>query len=355
MRWPWAPRKPERRDQPFTDAITSALFTQATGTTAGDPGAIAALEAAAGLYAHAFAGAIVTPAEARAVLTPAVLALIARDLIRRGENVHQVTIEGATLRLQAIGSWDVRGGPREADWWYRCDRFGPSGNSTELVPSSAVVHSRYAIDSARPWFGIGPLGWARSSAALAAGLETRLAEEAAGPVGHVIAVPTDGGAGGDDDPLAGLKKDLANAKGRTLIAETTSAGWGEGRAAAPLSDYKPQRFGASPPDALPTLRTDAALSVLAACQVPPALFHEAQGVAQREAWRRWAMGPLAGLAAIVAAELSLKLDRPIRLGFDQLWAHDLAGRAAAFQKMVAAGLSIERAAALAGVLEEEAA
>ena len=58
MRWPWAKAEPERREAlPFTDAVVAALTAQAAGTAAGDPSAIAALEAAAGLYAAAFAGA----------------------------------------------------------------------------------------------------------------------------------------------------------------------------------------------------------------------------------------------------------------------------------------------------------
>ena len=167
------------------------------------------------------------------------MALIARNLIRRGEDVHQIMIEGGMVRLQPIGSWDVRGGPWESDWWYRCDRFGPSGNLTELVPSAAVLHTRYSVDSARPWYGIGPLGWARSTGTLAANLEARLGEEAGGPVGHVIPVPQDGGDGEDDDPLVQLKADLAGAKGRTLLTETVSAAWGEGRPAAAQADWKP--------------------------------------------------------------------------------------------------------------------
>ena len=354
MRWPWQ-RAPERREAlPFTDAVVAALTAQPGGTAAGDPSAIAALEAAAGLYAAAFAGATVTPANPMtAGLTPAVRALMARDLIRRGENVHQLRIEGGMVRLQPIGSWDVRGGPDERTWWYRIDEFGPSGNLTHFVPSGAVVHARYAVDASRPWFGLAPLQWARSTGTLAANLETRLGEEAGGPVGHLLPVPADGGDGGDDDPQAMLKADLAAGRGRTMLVETTSAGYGEGRQAAPQDDWKPRRFGASPPDTLPTLRTDAALAVLAACQVPAALFTDADGTSQREAWRRWAMGPLAGLAAIVEAELAAKLDQPVRFDFSGLWAADMAGRASSFKAMATGGMDAAKAAGLAGLMADD--
>ena len=352
MRWPWAKSEPERREAlPFTDAVVAALTAQAGGTAAGDPSAIAALEAAAGLYAAAFAGARVTPLNAMtAGLTPACRALIARDLIRRGESVHQIGVEAGAVRLAPCGSWDVRGGPDERAWWYRVDVFGPSGNLTHFVPSASVIHARYAVDAARPWYGIGPLGWARATGTLAANLEARLGEEAGGPVGHLLPIPADGGDGGADDPQAALKADLAAGKGRTMLVETTSAGFGDGRAAAPAEDWKPRRFGASPPDALPTLRTDAALAVLAACQVPAALITDADGTAQREAWRRWAMGPLAGLAATVEAELAAKLDQPVRLDFSGLWAADVAGRAASFKAMVVGGMPVDKAAGLAGLM-----
>ena len=80
---------------------------------------------------------------------------------------------------------------------------------------------------------------------------------------------------------------------------------------------------------------------------------DADGTAQREAWRRFAMGPLAGLAEIVQAELSAKLERAIKFDFAGLWAHDQAGRAAAFAKLVQGGMAIEEAARVSGVMVQE--
>ena len=65
------------------------------------------------------------------------------------------------------------------------------------------------------------------------------------------------------------------------------------------------------------------------------------------------MGPLAGLAATVEAELAAKLDQPVRFDFSGLWAHDLAGRASSFKAMVTAGMEVERAAGLAGLMGGE--
>ena len=355
MRWPWQQLE-TRESQPFTDAVVEALIAQAEGSRPGDPRAIAALETAAGLYARAFAGATVTPQTmATAALTPTVLALMGRDLIRRGESVFEIMVDRGDVRLAPVGSWDVRGGPSPADWWYRLDLFGPSGNMTHFVAGAAVVHCKYSVDPARPWFGISPLGWAHATGTLAANLEKRLGEEAGAAVGHLMPIPQDGGDDSDDDPLTGLKKDIRTAAGKTLLVETTAAGWGEGRASAPQSDWTAKRFGADPPVTLPPLRDGAALAVLDACGVPRALAESADGTAAREAWRRFVMGAVEPVAALIAEELSDKLDTPIGFDFSSLWAHDLAGRAAAFKAMVEAGMEASKAAALSGVLTTDAA
>lgn len=365
MRWPWSTRqasvdnskRESREAAPFTDALVSVLQSLATGTATGDPAALGALETAAGLYARAFASATVTPdTPATRAVTPAILALIARELIRRGESVHAITVRRGMVRLAPIGSWDVRGGPDEAAWWYRCDHFGPSGNFTRLVRSAAVVHCRYAVDPARTWCGISPLGWSRSTATLAANLELRLGQEAGAPVGSVIPVPARPKTGEDDDPLAALREDLANLKGKAALVETTAGGFDQGPGAAPRHDWRQERIGGNPPESLASLRSQAALSVLAACGIPPSLaVDRSDGTAQREAWRRFLHGSVAPLAKLVARELAAKLEVPdFSLGFDDLFASDLSGRARAFQSMVGAGMDVAKAAALAGLMEDAA-
>lgn len=356
MRWPWSKAEPEKREtQPFTDAVIRAIINQAEGTMPGDPAQTWALECAANLYARAFGAAKITGERTQGI-TPAMLALIARNLIRRGESLHVIEVAGLRLprlRFLPAGSWDVRGGWDETTWFYRADLFGPSGNITRLVKSPGVLHFRYATDPARPWHGIGPLGWAKESATLKANLEKRLSEEAGGPVAHVLPIPQDGGDGEEGDPLAMLKADIAGAKGRTILTETTAAGWGEGMSAAPRSDWKPSRLGADPPDVLRELRSEAGLAVLNACGVPPGLA-TAGGTAQgaREDWRRFVMGAVEPLLEIVKEELETKLETEIAFDLKNLWAHDLQGRAAAFQKMIQGGMAIPEAVAASGLMSE---
>ena len=350
--WPWSKREPERRQgEPLAGQVGDLFFNLAANQAeASDPSGIAALEASCALYSRAFAAAVVTPAEAATALTPAVRSLMARNLIRRGEDVHLIQVRGARVVLRPVGFWHVRGPADEETWRYFIYRYGASESDSELVQGARVLHSRYAVHSSRPWLGVSPLQWASRTGTLAAALEMRLGEEAGGPVGHVLPVPQDGGDGEDDDPLVSFKSDMAAAKGRTLLAETTAAGWGEGRAAAPQADYKPQRFGASPPASLPSLRSQAAESVLSACGVPVSLVTDADGTSQREAWRRFVMGSVEPLLAIVAEEVEAKLE--IRASFDlsSLWAHDLAGRASSFKAMIAGGMALDRAAALSGLV-----
>lgn len=348
-------RRVERRQQqPFTDAVVSAVHAQAAGPSP-DSQAIAALEVAAGLYARCFAAATVeAPGYAARALNGRTLALVARNLIRRGEDVHRLDVDDGEVVLTPAGSWDVRGGWRESDWWYRLDLFGPSGNVTELLPAASVVHARYSTDPSRPWLGIPPLGWARATGTLAAGLEQRLGEEAGGPVGHVIAVPQ----GPDDpasetDPLDNLRVDLANARGATVLSETTAAGWDAGKAGAPQRDYVPARFGADPPAALPELRRDSFAAVLAACGVPPDLAVVSTAQGQREAFRRFLTTGLEPLGELVADELAAKLDGPVAFDFSGTYAHDLAGRAAAFAKLVQGGMDVEQAVAVSGLAAGE--
>ena len=227
--WPFTKREPEKRQNaPYTDALVNALEAQAVGQSVGDPSAIAALETAVALYSRAFAAVRISPAVP--ALAPACMALIARNLIRRGEDFHRIYVRGGRVVLEPCGFAYAHGnGPDPMGWTYNVTLYGPTDSRHEWVPAASMLHTRYSVDSARPWFGQGPLHWAHRTGTLAGILETRLGEEVSSSVGHLLPVPADGGDGGDDDPLKQLKADIANLKGRHALVETTSAGWGEGR------------------------------------------------------------------------------------------------------------------------------
>ena len=349
MRWPWQRREVR---QSFTDALTAALLADAEATTI-TASATAALEACASLYAMCFAAARIedAPAPIAAAITPSCLALIARNLIRHGEDVHLIQTGAAGLMLRPVGTWDLRGGPDPAEWYIRANVYGPSATTVHTVMHASAVHCRYAVDPARPWLGLGPLQWASATGSLAGRLEAGLAAEAGASSAQLIPVPQDGGDGGDDDPLANLKADIGRAKGKVLLVETVAAGWTEGKAAAPQSDWKQQRIGPAWPEVLNEARRHVAEDVARACGVPSVLLDaRAEGTSQREGLRRFAHLALEPLGLIVAEELALKLDAPgLRLDFEALMASDLAGRARAFKGFVEAGLTTEQAAVIVAV------
>ena len=350
MRWPWS--KTENRQQSggaYADAIVAAIVAQASGNSVGEPGALAALEIASGLWARAFAAAEVSP-EIPAV-SPSFLASVARQLVRRGESLWALDVRRGEIELRPAGGWDIAGGSDPESWVYRLDLAGPSGNETRLYPAESVCHFKYATDPERAWAGVSPLGYARQTARLAANLELRLAEETGASVGSLLPVPSDGGDGDVDDPLGRLKADLKNLQGATALIETTSAAWGEGRGAAPAADWQVKRLGANPPPTLNELRGAAAEAVLAACGVPPGLASgTAEGTAQRESWRRFSVGTIQPAARLVAEELAFKLGSPgLSLSFESLGAADLAGRARAVGVFVKAGVELPRALELAGL------
>ena len=164
-------------------------------------------------------------------------------------------------------------------------------------------------------------------------------------------IPQDGGDDGDDDPLKMLKADIAGARGKALLVETNASGWGEGRTAAPQRDWQAARLGPMPPESMATIRNDAFEAVLAACGTPPSLFTAADGTSQREAVRRWHLNLVLPLARLVEHELTAKLETPVKLKFDN-YPLDLAGRAQAFQKLVAGGVAVNEALATSGLLSD---
>ena len=355
MRWPWQRRpEPERREATdYTTLVSRLIAAQADGVTV-KATKTAAVEAAAGALGRAFASAVVEGAEwAREAVTPRFLAQCGRDLVRVGESLHALRIDSmGRLRLVPCSTWYFEGKTDPAGWTCTATAYGPSGSSTWRLPWSSVVFAAWGAPTARPYHGLPPTGWASETARVTAETERSLADEAGGPLAQLLAIPADGGDGGDDDPLAGLKADIAKARGKTAFLETTAGGWGDGRDAAPRKDWIAARLGPNMPAAMVELARDAFTRTLAACGTPPDLFQPADGTAQREALRRWHMGTVEPLAGLLAAELSAKLETPVRLRFDR-YPLDLAGRAQAFQKLVAGGVSVTEALATSGLLADE--
>ena len=352
MRWPW--QKPETREAigGYTAIISRLIEAQAAGTTQ-LASATAATEAVAGLLSRSLAAAMVEgPGDVAGIVTPRCLAQIGRDLIRVGESLHVLRYLGGRMILIPASTWYWEGNADPAAWLCTATAYGPSGSSTWRVPLSSVVFVAWGSPTARPYNGLSPSSWAADTARLNANTERSLADEAGGPVAQLLPVPQDGGDDGGNDALSDLKTDIRDARGKALLIETTQAGWGEGRTAAPQADWKQSRLGPMPTDAMVALADAAFARVLAASGCSPALFDNSDGTSKREALRQWHLGVVIPLARQLEAELTEKLAAPIRLEFD-LYNIDLAGRAQAFQKLVAGGVSVNEALATTGLLTDD--
>ena len=323
-----------KRESTYTDTASNAFLSAIQGAYTGAESA-SATETAAGMWERALAAATVLPSGAAAnALTPELLGLIGRSFVRKGELVLVIDVDENGILLLPASGHTIEGGANPASWTYEATVPGPSGATVVKRGSEGVVHLRYAIEAARPWRGISPLGFAASTGRLYGGLEKNLANEAAGASGYILPMPSDPANGIYDK----LKTDLKNAAGGTTFAETTSAGGGEGRAAAPLGDFHSRRYGLDVPAANVSLRADVEQCVLSIHGISPSLVQSnSDGTAQRESLRRFVYTTIEPIAKNVAAEVGRKLNAPgLTLSFDDLRANDLMAQMRAWRAGVGA-------------------
>ena len=318
-------------------------------------------EACAGLLSRNLASAKVSgPSWVQDAVNPVWLAQVGRSLIREGASLSVINVDGiGQLDLTPAAFWNFEGQATPGDeveetWWCRATTYGPSNSTTRVLPRTGLVFIRWGTSPGTRYRGQGPTSWAHTTARLQGEVERSLADEAAGPLAQLLALPQ-----GPDDPdveddaLTPIRQDIAKARGRALLLETTAAGWGEGRGSAPQSDWKSARLGPQPPEALVKVADSAFSRMVAACGASPALFDDSDGTSKREALRQWHMGTVMPMAAILEYELTTRLETEVKLTFDG-YAMDLQARASTFQKLVAGGMDVNRALAISGlmILEE---
>ena len=244
MRWPWS--KLEKRDSggDFSDAVVRLIEAQAAGSAA-DASSTAAVEAASGALSRAFASARVEgPDHVQEAVTGSVLAQVGRDLIRSGDSMHVIDVDHVGhVSLLPCSSWHFEGDAHPRTWTVRASFYGPSSSTTRNVPFAGVVFVKWGSTPGQPYIGTSPISWAHTTARLQSEVERSLADEMAGPLAQLLAVPSDGGDGADDDPLRMLKADIRTARGKALLVETVAAGYGDGRSAAPQKDWVANRLG----------------------------------------------------------------------------------------------------------------
>ena len=345
--WPFGNNLETRQESGYSDVLIAALVSRAQGKPLAIPSATAALEACSGTVGRAFAASEVAgPDSIIQALSPSIMEMIGRSLIRTGELVFLIDTLAGRLRLIPAETHDVEGGPLPEEWEYRLTLGGPSRTIThEFVPSQSVLHFKYAVDPARPWRGNGPVQVATLAGKLSAETVNALANESSGPVGRLLGIPVDG----EDATIQALKSDIANARGKMAIIE--AGNWGNaGEARVGL---KTERFGAEPSASLVDLLNVSSREIYSACGLNAAIWGAGDAASTREAWRLCLFSVLSPLGIIVQAELQMKLEDTVTLSWQELRASDLSGRARAFQSMVGGGMAVADAVSVAGLMVED--
>ena len=347
MRFPWQAKTENYTTLTGRDRLINALILQASGVQQpAVPTATAALEAVAGLLGRCFAVADVAgPAELVAALTPDVMTLIGRQLVLDGDTCYFLdTSDG--LEVVAATSHSVTGGPLRRTWRYDLQLGGPTQTTAmHNVDGDNLLHMMYSTSPSSPWRGASALGVAIESGRLSAATVAALADESAAPHGSFMATPKDG----NDPTLAPLKADARTAHGDMLWVESMANDWDGGKGGNP-NDYKQSRFGASPPAAMVELLTEARREVWAAHGINAALWEGAQSAALREAWRTAWVAFISPCGQLVQTELRRKLSPEIEIGFSELRASDLQGRARSLMAMVNGGMALADAVAISGLM-----
>ena len=355
--WPWK-REQRSAAQGYTASLTAAFAAGAEGSSDTTPLTPAAVEMAAGFFARCMSAATVENApDVAGALGPDVLSLIARNLIRRGEDYHLIVVHDGHVELRPQGFVYATGASADPmSWTYQATEYGPSDSVHRWVPASSMLHCRYSVDSARPWLGIAPWQWASTTSQAIAALDKMVAREAAAPHGSLLGLPASPQLDEDGTvrPLDAFRQDLAQAKGRTLIVER-AGDWGEpSPQGGNLSRLEYLRYGLEPA-ALDPLRSATGRDVLGACGIPPSLFvANSDGTSQRESFRRFLHSSLGPMARLMEHELRVKLDAPdLTLDLSEINAADIAGKARAYGAFIKAGMSAEDAARIVGVRQSQ--
>ena len=244
--WPWEKRATGGTNSSYTDALIRTIVNQAGGTVA-NPSATGALEMASGTIARAFMAAeIEGPDSIKETLTPGLLSMIGRELIRRGEWIGVIEIKGGRPMVYPVAYVTVNGGYDPDSWTYELTLAGPDRTSTLYsVGAERVIHIRYAQDPERPWRGVGPIQAAALAGRLSAETLEALGDEASGPRGSFLPTPEKDG---QDDTLTLMRADVRKAKGSMLFVESMADDFGGGAPRAP-QDWAQKRFGMMVPDA----------------------------------------------------------------------------------------------------------
>ena len=293
------------------DAVLQAFQDSLLGGPAGhvDPTATASVETSIRALSSPYGLATVT---GPAMITPAFLADLARRLFTSGNAVYRIHVINEDLSLVPASDFEVAGSVGR--WVYQLDTPipGQSRTARRRVPADGVVHVRINTSASEPWKGRAPWQLAKVSASTLSYIERSLESDSM-PRSAILLPQPDGSA---PNTIAQLKAALQRGMGHFNLIETTAQGFGQGITAAPKKDWVQERIGAMVPEHNIELRTESAKAILTAYGVSPAMF-QGDGNAMREARRLMFLDTILPTSAIIADELSAKLETPVTISHNE--------------------------------------
>ena len=340
----WFKRGPVEHRADYSNAAVDSLLTVAAGGSA-DPTTTASVETAIRALSAPYGLASVMGPD---VVTPAFLADLARRLWTSGNAVYRIHVDDDDMSLVPASSFDVAGSVGR--WVYQLDTPipGQSRLHRQIVPADGVIHVRINPSSSEPWRGRAPWQLAKVSASTLAYIERSL--ESDSMVRSAILLPQPDGS--NPNTIAQLKAALQRGMGAFNLIETTAQGFGQGNTAAPRKDWVQERIGAMVPENNIELRTESAKAILEAFGVAPAMF-EGDGNAQREARRLMFLDTILPTSAIIADELSAKLETTVEISHNESEYADSQRLGRYLKSLIDAGYPLPDAANIVGLPKVE--
>ena len=256
---------------------------------------------------------------------------------------------GDGLDLVPASSFDVAGSAGR--WVYQLDTPipGESRLHRQIVPADGVIHVRINASASEPWRGRAPWQLAKVSASVRlAYIERSLESEVM--VRSAIIIPMPDGAA--PKTMVQIKNALKSGMGAFNLIETTAHGFGQGITAAPKKDWMQERIGAVVPETNIELRTESAKAILTAYGVSPAMF-EGDGNAMREARRLMFLDTILPTSAIIADELSAKLETTVEISHNESEYADSQRLGRYLKSLIDAGYPLPDAANIVGLPKVE--
>ena len=331
---------------PVDSATTLALDAQWSAATGSASNALqsAAMEIAAGIIGRAFATATIE-GDPFKVVTPSVLMMTGRELVRRGE--AGFLIDGPPFELiPATNVYASRGTYDRGAWAYLLSLNGPSDSVSKWYLADEVIHVRINEDPASPWRGRSPFDVAKLSSETMTYAERSARDEARVPSARIGVY-----AGTDDTQRAQYQKNLSSGGVQVLSTsqlQATAAG------VEPANRYSPGTMHPDHSAGHVQLRRDSLIDLCSAAGIPASLIDSrADGGSRREGYRQLLHGTIQPMARIAQRELSEKLGADIKLSFRRLAAGDLGTRTRAVKQLTESGMTLDQALAVVQLVDGE--